>query len=144
MSSRKSGFSSPPHFSGPSNPMWKGGKHVTSKGYVRLTAGPFRNLYEHRVRMMEMLRDPISFMLSADSIKGRHVHHMDFNRANNREGNLLLIDRALHNGAHGQREQDHNGHWQPRRICPFCRGDGCKECIWQGVLIEARNEKEKK
>lgn len=78
------------------HPRWKGGKTVTSKGYVRLTAGPNRFRYEHRVLAESLWRETHGTSLP----EGFEVHHLDFCRSHNCPANLLILGPGLHEAAH--------------------------------------------
>jgi hypothetical protein len=84
---------------GRQNPNWTGGRHVTARGYVRLKTKVGRGKYEHRFVMENLLRDPIGllFIGGGEIPDGMHVHHCDHNRRHNCEGNLMLLDSAIHN-----------------------------------------------
>jgi hypothetical protein len=81
---------------GPDNPRWRGGKQITAKGYVRLTAGPDRHAYEHRVVIRDLLRE-WNFWGLDEIPAGFTVHHIDFRESHNSPSNLLLLDEAIHN-----------------------------------------------
>lgn len=72
---------------GPQHPLWKGGRTVTRDGYVRITAGPNRHKYEHRV-MWEQAYGPIP--------TGKDVHHQNEIRTDNRLENFELRDARPH------------------------------------------------
>jgi len=108
-----------PHFTpfigwvGEKHPRWKGGKTTRRDGYVRITAGPDRNEYEHRVIIRAMLKHPISQNLTLACLDWMHIHHMDFNKSNNQDGNLLLLDPRLHMGfSHAWKPRSPNGRYQ--------------------------------
>ena len=72
---------------GPANPRWKGGKYVTAKGYVRISAGCNRGKYEHRV-IAESIFGPLP--------NGVEIHHKDTDKSNNTPDNLDYVDTCLH------------------------------------------------
>ena len=77
------------HFKpGPENPIWKGGRHVHVKGYLRYSAGERRNKYVHRCIIEDLLGHPISASQS--------VEHLDHNRQHNCISNLMLLEKAIH------------------------------------------------
>jgi len=79
----------------------RSGHTTTAKGYVRLTAGPNRHRYEHRVVMCVSLQifcpEWLKARLNGDGLPaGFHVHHIDQRRAHNCPQNLMLLDAAIH------------------------------------------------
>ena len=79
------------------------GRTITEKGYVRLTAGPYRNWYEHRAITAESIKifcpPPLLALLNPDTGLPDcfHVHHSDWNRQHNCPSNLLLLQNIIHN-----------------------------------------------
>lgn len=75
-----------------------GGRHLNGKGYVRISGGPNRNKYEHRLVMAEMVREWCYYPVEEgkDLPEGFHVEHVDHNRTHNCGGNLLLLDVRIH------------------------------------------------
>lgn len=90
------------------------GRQLTAGGHVRLTAGPDRGQYEHRVVFRDALREwnmwglsniPQTVLGTITFKSGRkrkvttgwHIHHMDFNKQHNCRYNLLALDEAIHN-----------------------------------------------
>lgn len=82
--------------SGEQHPRWKGGKHRSKHGYVRLTAGPNRGKYEHRVIASSAWERTHGKALPV----GYQVHHMDFCRWHNCLENLLILGPGLHVAGH--------------------------------------------
>ena len=78
------------------HPRWKGGTHRSKFGYVRLTAGPNRGQYEHRVVASAAWEQTHGKPLPEEY----QVHHMDFCRWNNGRSNLLILGPGLHVAAH--------------------------------------------
>jgi hypothetical protein len=81
---------------GPGHPNWRGGKTKVDRGHVRITAGPNRWQYEHRVIVREHLRE-WNFWGFHDIPRGWTVHHMDFREDHNGcHHNLILMPHAIH------------------------------------------------
>lgn len=71
------------------------GYTVTAKGYKRITAGSYRNEYEHRVIMFKAT---VEFSFYGPGIPpGFTVEHVDHNRQHNCLQNLLLLESSIHN-----------------------------------------------
>lgn len=66
---------------------WRGGKTINKAGYVLLRING-KYVYEHRYVMEQMLGRP----LESDET----VHHVDKNKANNSQENLLLLQKKTH------------------------------------------------
>ena len=81
---------------GPRNPRWRGGCKKTSHGYIQYLRGG-RYEYEHRLRMGLRLRRK----LRPDEI----VHHLDGDRTNNNEDNLVIVSRAEHSRLHASKQR---------------------------------------
>lgn len=94
---------------GERHPKWRGGKTITKKGYVRLTAGPDRGKYEHRVIAEKLWLETYGTPLP----KGFEVHHMDFVRSHNWHLNLLILGPGLH-------EKTHCDSWPRKENGKFC------------------------
>jgi hypothetical protein len=83
-----------------------GCKTTTSKGCVKITAGAGRGKYEHRWTIEKLLRDPIGLCWlpipeAGPEIPRRYtVHHIDQKKAHNYVGNLMVLDKAIHNALH--------------------------------------------
>ena len=84
---------------GAENPRWRGGRHTTRKGYVRLKTRVGLGKYEHRFVMERLLARPIGLMFTGDGEipAGMHVHHCDGDRRHNCEANLMLLQECIHN-----------------------------------------------
>lgn len=86
---------------------FKNGCQLTAKGYIRITAGPWRGQYLHRIIADIKWRDrhfDVGMGVPARGFhipKHLHVHHMDFNKAHDCPENLLIMDPALHLGCNG-------------------------------------------
>lgn len=69
----------------------------TKKGYKRLNHKPYRGMYEHRVVMAKLCSEFCVYPLEGDGLPaGFHVHHVDYDGMHNCPGNLLLLDRRIH------------------------------------------------
>ena len=75
---------------GPRNPNWRGGRSVTSRGYVLVRVGVGHRLadvrgyaYEHRVVAEKKIGRPLR--------DGELVHHIDGNKQNNAPENLGVV-----------------------------------------------------
>jgi len=80
-----------PSLSGSKNPAWKGGRIVTSNGYIKLHVGRKHHLadkqgyaYEHRIVAEKKLGRKLR--------AGEVAHHIDGNRKNNEPSNIEVID----------------------------------------------------
>lgn len=65
-----------------------GTTHKTTKGYPRLTAGPLRNQYVHRVVAAAWVGRPLR--------RDEEVHHRDGNKLNPAHTNLLILGSSDH------------------------------------------------
>lgn len=74
------------------NPSWKGGKHITEEGYVKVCIGKKKYRYEHRLVMEEKLGRKLDF--------NETVHHKNHNRQDNRSENLEILSRSEHGRLH--------------------------------------------
>lgn len=90
---------------GPKNPIWKGGRTVTSHGYVLILVGTNHHLadsrgyaYEHRIVAEEILGRRLK--------PGEQVHHKDSDKENNKKSNLEIMGSlAEHRKAHRTKER---------------------------------------
>lgn len=71
---------------GNKHPSWKGGRSITERGYVAITASESRSRYEHQLVMEQYLGRPLE--------KGESVHHKNGIRHDNRIENLELWHRG--------------------------------------------------
>jgi len=90
---------------GGDNPKWKGGKHETIKGYIRIRTKENRGKFQHRLIIERMLVDPICLRYVFPEVGkipvGMTVEHLDHRRAHNCSGNLMLLDKAIHDAISG-------------------------------------------
>ena len=99
---------------GSSNPGWKGGRTVSSKGYVSIRRnGKYER--EHRVVMEEHL----GRLLTDNEV----VHHIDGNVANNAIDNLTVYSQSEHASYH-----DVNRRILDKKDAPVCTC-GCSELV---------------
>lgn len=95
------------------HPRWAGGRSRTYKGYVRVTAGPNRHKYEHRVVIEQLIQNPIGLVFfGLDGIpETMHVHHVDSVRSHNCAENLMLLDSTIHNFITRAAQKYYREHW---------------------------------
>lgn len=84
--------------SGSRHHSWNGGVHVTRKGYRRISQGTNRNKYEHRVVVERLLENPVGLLFTPGQKipENMTVHHLDFTKRHNCEGNLLMLEKVIH------------------------------------------------
>jgi hypothetical protein len=81
---------------GKDNPSWKGGKTITSWGYIDIRIGN-KYVKEHRYVMEQHLGRKLD--------KSEHIHHINGDRTDNRLENLDLISPSLHSKKHFQMQE---------------------------------------
>lgn len=79
---------------GAENGRWKGGRYLSSQGYVVINTGPFSKRYEHVLIAEEVLGRSLK--------KNEIVHHINGNRVDNRHENLLICTVTYHNQLHAR------------------------------------------
>ena len=78
---------------GSESPTWKGGRFISSRGYVMITVpGRKKSVPEHRVVMERILGRPL--------LSSEVVHHRNGIKHDNRPENLELMDAATHKMEH--------------------------------------------
>ncbi len=105
------------------NPNWKGGRSVTSHGYVLIRVGkdhPLADIrgyaYEHRLRVWA----------AGQNIGGYQVHHEDEDKSNNDLGNLEALTIAEHRFRHRKFESNRRMPNEPNRVVECACGCGAK------------------
>lgn len=73
---------------GAQNSNWKGGSHLHSKGYPRISAGPLRGQYVHRIVAEAKMGRPLR--------SDEDVHHRDGDRTNCHPDNLEILGHREH------------------------------------------------
>lgn len=81
---------------------WKGGKAISSHGYILIYKPEDIEgyIYEHRLKMEQYLGRPLT--------KDEEVHHINGNRKDNRIENLRLLNKLQHLKEH-PRDRDDKG-----------------------------------
>lgn len=80
--------------SGAYHPHWEGGRYLVSKGYIRVNTGINKTEYEHRVIAERALGRPLK--------RNESVHHLNFDKADNRPENLLICENWYHRWLHDE------------------------------------------
>lgn len=70
------------------SPRFKTGTHKSQKGYPRVSAGPLRNQYVHRIVAEAMLGRPLK--------DDEEVHHKDGDKKNFHPSNLMVLGQSDH------------------------------------------------
>jgi len=79
---------------GPLSRTWRGGRHTDDRGYVNVTVGNGRRRREHSLIAEEVLGRPLK--------KNEVVHHINGNKSDNQNCNLLICDRQYHQWLHSR------------------------------------------
>ena len=77
---------------GSSNPQWKGGRYLTTQGYVSIWVGLHKRQLEHRYVMEKHLGRKLT--------RSDHVHHLNGDKQDNRLENLELVGIKEHGTRH--------------------------------------------
>lgn len=75
-------------------PKYKRGTHKHAKGYPRVSAGPLRNQFIHRIVVEAMLGRPLK--------KDETIHHRDGNKLNFHPSNLMVLGYGEHGAVSAQ------------------------------------------
>lgn len=95
---------------------WKGGRSLSSHGYVVLSIGSGRRQYEHVAIAEQTLGRKVR--------RNETVHHIDGDKANNARTNLLICTRAYHVALHARLEKSPD--WPQFAVNPRSRGRDAK------------------
>lgn len=105
------------------NPNWKGGRSITSHGYVLIRVGKDHPLadvrgyaYEHRLKAWEAGQD----------INGKHVHHEDEIKDSNAPSNLEALTVAEHRFRHRKLDSNRRMPNEANRVVECACGCGAK------------------
>ena len=90
--------------SGERSPHWKGGRYLSTDGYVLLTVAPGVQKYEHIVVAERAIGRPLK-NLGRGHPKTEVVHHIDGNKQNNANTNLLVCTHEYHTALHHRLER---------------------------------------
>lgn len=105
---------------GPNHPKWKGGRNITTEGYIRIYAAdhPYadknNSVFEHRL----VMESHLGRYLEPSEI----VHHINGVKTDNRIENLEVMTQSEHARAH------HTGTKRPRTIGWSKLYDVCRRC----------------
>ena len=107
------------HVRGSSHPRWKGGRALSSHGYVKVQVGvahpladPNGYAYEHHV----VLADAGMALATGDV-----THHLNGDKTDNRIENLQVTSRSAHNTHHNKhRPRDRYGRLTTRELVACC------------------------
>lgn len=100
---------------GPDHPRWKGGKRFHRSGYIHVSLGGNRRKAEHVLIAEKALGKPLP--------AGAIVHHVNRNRGDNRNENLVICqDQTYHKLLHTRMDvRDAGGDPNTGRLCTRCR-----------------------
>ena len=120
---------------GDKNVRWKGGRHITGQGYVRVLVPSHANasrsgyLLEHRFVMSTHIGRP----LLATEI----VHHVNGIKTDNRIENLVITKRSTHATVHGTQRK---GEQRVPRVSVVCIGCGVEFTTLPGTPARKRRQ----
>lgn len=84
-------------FAGSRNGNWNGGRAIASSGYIKVLVGIRQYKYEHAIIAEKALGRPLK--------RGEVVHHINGNKLDNRNSNLLICSKAYHHMLHTRMAQ---------------------------------------
>ena len=87
--------------SGVNHPMYRGGKTINAGGYVLLSVGNGKQVYEHRYVMEQSLNRKLN--------KSEHIHHLNGDKTDNRLQNLIILDPKEHGRTHAVHQWEAGG-----------------------------------
>lgn len=98
--------------------MWKGGKTISSHGYILVRIYPDRKgasayRYEHDLVMEQLLGRPLK--------KGEEVHHKDENKQNNTPSNLELQIKRKYHKLHHRKENSNRQLPDEKNVIIICK-----------------------
>lgn len=82
------------------HPLWKGGRIIDEKGYVRIRIGDNQWQYEHRFVIEKSIGRKLE--------KKEHIHHLNGDKSDNRIENLQLLHTSIHNKLHAKNQWKNN------------------------------------
>jgi len=82
------------HLTGEKNHNWNGGRFIASSGYIRVNLWPNGYKYEHAFVAEKALGRELK--------KGEIVHHINGNKLDNRNSNLLICSKSYHHFLHNK------------------------------------------
>lgn len=94
---------------GKESPHWKGGKYTDSCGYIRHGSGKHKGMLDHRLIAGEVLGRSLK--------QSEVVHHINENRSDNKNRNLLICTRSYHTWLHRRIDIKNNKPLFGRKIC---------------------------